>query len=106
MEGWLVVSHLGLLFWSPPKKELEVGRGVLGMRSEFSRELLGLSGGSEGSLFSSEAVVVELAVAGVATSGGVSLVGGAWGLSGEEVALVLVISCTWSLLTSCWLAGS
>lgn len=44
-------------------------------------------------------MVVELAVAGIAASGGVSLVGGAWELGGEEVALVLVISCTWSLLT-------
>ena len=56
------------------------GRGVLGRRSEFSGELLGLSGVSEGSLFSSEAVVVELAVAGVTTSGGVSFVGEAWEL--------------------------
>ena len=79
---------------------------MLGRRSEFSGELLGLSGVSEGSLFSSEAVVVELAVGGVATSGGVSFVRGVWELGGEEVALVLVISCTWSLLTSCWLAGS
>ena len=59
-----------------------------------------------GHFFSSEAVVVELAVGGVATSGGVSFVRGVWELGGEEVALVLVISCTWSLLTSCWLAGS
>ena len=51
-------------------------------------------------------MVVELAAGGVATSGGVSFVRGAWELGGEEVALVLVISCTWSLLTSCWLAGS
>lgn len=38
-------------------------------------------------------------MAGIAASGGVSLVGGSWELGGEEVALVLVISCTWSLLT-------
>ena len=51
----------------------------MGRRSESSRQLLvlGLSGVSEGSLFSSEAVVVELAVAGIAASGGMSLVGGA-----------------------------
>lgn len=83
-----------------------MGRGVLGRRSESRRELLGLSGVSEGSLFSSEAVVVELAVGGVGTSGDVPLVRGAWELGGVEVALVLAISCTWSLFTSCWLAGS
>ena len=52
-----MVSRLGLLIWRPQgggillKKELEVGRGVLGRRSESSREPLRLSGVSEGSLF-------------------------------------------------------
>ena len=58
-------------------KELKVGRGVLGRRIESSTELLELSGVSEGSLFSSRAVMGELAVIGVATSDGVLLVGGA-----------------------------
>ena len=48
----------------------------------------------------------DLAVTSVATLDGVLLVGGAWELGREEVALVVVISYTWSLLTGCWLAGS
>ena len=83
-----------------------MGRGVLGRRSESSRELLGLFGVSEGSLFFSKVVMEELAVTGVATSDGVSLVRGAWELGGEEVTLVVAIGCTWSLLASCWLGGS
>ena len=67
---------------SPPKRELEVGRGVLCRRSESSREPLGLFGVSEGSHFSSKVVMGELAVMGVATSDGISLVGGAWELGG------------------------
>ena len=82
-----MVSRLGLLFWrpqgdSPPKKKLEVGRGVLGRRSESSKEPLGLFGVSGGSLFSSMFVMGELAVTGVATSDGVLLVGGVWELGG------------------------
>ena len=45
----------------PPNKELEVGRGVLGRRSESSREPLRLSGVSEGSFFFSNVVMGELA---------------------------------------------
>ena len=59
-----------------------MGKGVLGRRSESSRELLGLSGGSEGSLFPFKVVLGEFAVTGVGTSDGVSLVGGAWELVG------------------------
>ena len=59
-----------------------MGRGVLGRRSESSREPLQLSGVSEGSFFSSRVVMEELAVTGVCTSGGESLVGGACELGG------------------------
>ena len=67
---------------SPPKKELEVGRGVLGRRSESSREPLGLFGVSEGSLFPLEVVMKELTGTNVATSDGVSLAGEARELGG------------------------
>ena len=59
-----------------------MGRGVLGRRSESNREPLWLSGVNEGSFFSSRIVIGELAVTGVATSGGESLVGGACELGG------------------------
>ena len=59
-----------------------MGGGVLVRRSEFSRKPLWLSGVSEGLFFSSRVVIGELAVTGVATSGGESLVGGACELGG------------------------